>query len=70
MVISNGPKTYRQRLNAGKANALTVPFVPGPVSFELYSGGNMLSREHGRDIDGEIEKYNFNMWTGAWTISV
>jgi hypothetical protein len=70
MVISNGPKTFRQRLNGGKANALTLPFVPGPVSLELYSAGKLLAKESGRQIDGEIEQYNFNMWTGAWTVNV
>ena len=70
MVISNGPNTYRQRLNGGRANALTLPFVAGTVSLELYSAGRLLLREDGREIDGQIEKYNFNMWTGAWTVKV
>jgi len=70
LVVSNGQTVHRQRLNAGKANAMTVPFVPGSVTLELLSSGRSLMKQKGREIDGKIEKYNFNMWTGTWTIAV
>ena len=52
------------------SNRHTVPFVPGPVTFEITADRQgvreiVLSGE-GREIMGQVEKYNFNMWTKSW----
>lgn len=70
VLVHVGDREYRQRLNPGRANVLTVPFVPGPVSFEVADSGKVVLAGQGREISDDIETYNFNMWTGSWSADV
>lgn len=70
LVITNGPRIHRQKMKPGRANAVTVPFVPGPVELEIVDGDGLAWKGQGREIDGSIERYNFNMWSGSWAISL
>lgn len=68
--IKTGDRKHTVPLHSGQANTFTVPFTPGPVSFDITADRQgtrevILSGE-GREIMGQAEKYNFNMWTGSW----
>ena len=64
--IANGPNIHTRHLHAGRANALTIPFTAGQVKFELTAGAAVVLAGQGREIVGQGERYNFNMWTGVW----
>ena len=70
LVVTNGPKTHRHKMSPGRASTIAIPFVPGPVSLEVLGGKSLAWQGEGRAIDERIERYNFNMWTGSWTISL
>jgi len=72
--LTTGSKRHSKSLTAGSANTLTIPFEPGPVSFELSAtrdgnSGVILSGE-GRAIVAQAERYNFNMWSGSYWASL
>lgn len=56
------------RLEQEGLNMFTVPFIPGPVRLEVSVQGKVVLSEIGREISGTIERYNFNVWSGGWTI--
>jgi glucan endo-1,3-alpha-glucosidase len=68
--IKTGSKKHTVPLHSGQANTFTVPFVPGPVSFEITADRQgvreVVLGGQGREIMDQAEKYNFNMWTGSW----
>lgn len=68
--ITTGQKSQTISLTNGEANTLTIPFVPGPVSFEVTAdrgrARDSVLRGDGREIVSQADKYNFNMWTGSW----
>lgn len=58
------------RLDRGKTNLFTIPFRPGNVEVEVEIGDKIVLQEKGRVIDGAIDNYNFNIWSGAWTVDL
>lgn len=72
--ITTGQKAQTISLTNGQANTLTIPFVPGPVKFEVIvdkgrTRDTVLSGE-GKEIVRQADKYNFNMWTGSWRVRI
>jgi len=68
--IKTGSNKHTVPLHSGKANTFTVPFTPGPVTFEITADRQgvreVVLGGEGREIAEQAEKYNFNMWTGSW----
>jgi len=68
--IKTGSNKHTVPLHSGQANTFTVPFTPGPVTFEITADRQgvreVVLGGEGREIAGQAEKYNFNMWTGSW----
>jgi glucan endo-1,3-alpha-glucosidase len=70
LIVTNGPRVHRHKVSPGRVSAITIPFVPGQVSLELLRDKRLAWKGEGRAIDERIERYNFNMWTGSWNISL
>ncbi|ORX40144.1 glycoside hydrolase [Kockovaella imperatae] len=71
MVVHNGPNPQPHHLESGKANLITIPFVPGLVGFEVMEGStDVIISASGKEIADQIQKYNFNMWGGSWEVKV
>ncbi|EIW73683.1 hypothetical protein TREMEDRAFT_37459 [Tremella mesenterica DSM 1558] len=68
IVVKNEDKVHERSLKTGKPNLFTVGFKPGRVTFELVAGSAVLVAGQGKRIldEGEIEGYNYNMWSGSW----
>jgi hypothetical protein len=68
--IKTGSNKHTVPLHSGQANTFTVPFTPGPVTFEITADRQgvreVVLGGSGREIMAQTEKYNFNMWTGSW----
>lgn len=70
--VHTGGQTQQMSLLSGQANTFTVPFRPGPVTFEVTADrGRAREKEivlsgEGKEIVSQAEAYNFNMWTGSW----
>ena len=45
-----------------------VPFIPGPVAFQLYLNDKVVLQGQGPPIANDVgaATYNFNAWTGTW----
>lgn len=72
LVVTNGPRDGKRskHLEAGRSNAVTIPFHPGAVHFEIKSSVGTHMRHVAREISSSAEQYNFNMWSGAWRAKV
>lgn len=68
--LTTGHKSQSLSLSNGRANTFTIPFAPGPVSFEVTADRgrtrDSVVRGDGREIVDHADRYNFNMWTGSW----
>jgi glucan endo-1,3-alpha-glucosidase len=68
--FKTGGNKHTVPLHSGQANMFTIPFVPGPVTFEITADRQgvreVILGGEGREISEQAEKYNFNMWTGSW----
>ena len=68
--LKTGGKKHTVPLHSGEANIFTIPFVPGPITFEItadrHGDREVVLGGEGREILAQVEKYNFNMWTGSW----
>ena len=70
MIVYNGGKEHHKLIN-GQFHIFTLPFVPGTVRFEVkIRGKGIILSGQGRDIESNVETYNFNMWTGSWKATV
>lgn len=68
-VVRNGGEK-KGKLERGKANILTMPFVPGSVDVEVKLGDRTILTASGKGVNEVIEQYNFNMWSGAWAVKL
>lgn len=72
--LTTGHKSQTISLANGKANTFAIPFMPGPVNFEVTADRGRtresVLRGDGREIVAQADKYNFNMWTGSWRARV
>ena len=64
--LTNGDIQTEFSLKGGKLNTFTMPFRPGSVSFELLQKHKLMMSGEGLPILAEIERYNFNFWSGVW----
>ncbi|OXH33821.1 hypothetical protein J008_02942 [Cryptococcus neoformans] len=62
--IRNGPHLHRHHLSGGKLNLLTVPFVPGQVTYEILENEKIIIQGEGNAIETG-GAWNFNMWSGG-----
>jgi len=69
--LQNGEKYHTSKLDSGRMNLLTFPFIPGEVRFKItyWVDGREFEvvRGDGREILRKSERYNFNMWSGSWS---
>jgi predicted ATPase len=70
-VGEEGQDVFQYDLQQGE-NSLTIPFVPGPVRFEVVQNGGseVVLGGEGRRIEETAERYNFNFWSGSWAIEL
>ncbi|KAK8858540.1 hypothetical protein IAR55_002767 [Kwoniella newhampshirensis] len=66
--VSNGPESRKSiRLDPGRLNLLTVPFVAGKVSFAVKRNeAEVVLSGEGKEIT-EGGGWNYNMWSGVFT---
>ncbi|GMK57757.1 hypothetical protein CspeluHIS016_0405910 [Cutaneotrichosporon spelunceum] len=74
LFVTNGPRGHPSKkgkpLEAGRSNALNVPFLPGSVHFEIKSSIGTHMRHTAHEIHSTADTYNFNMWSGSWRSKV
>lgn len=63
--IRNGPYLHQRHLPSGKLSLLTVPFVPGQVTYEIIKDEKIIVQGEGKSIESE-GAWNFNMWSGGF----
>lgn len=63
--IRNGPDLHQRHLPGGKLSLLTVPFVPGQVTYEIIKDEKIIVQGEGKAIETE-GAWNFNMWSGGF----
>ncbi|WVO19194.1 uncharacterized protein IAS62_000472 [Cryptococcus decagattii] len=63
--IRNGPYVHQRHLPGGKLSLLTLPFVPGQVTYEMIKDEKIIVQGEGKAIETE-GAWNFNMWSGGF----